>query len=58
MASDINHALSVVVSRILVPKDDLLLLAQEEEEDARLIAIVEEYEVNGRSYINNDEMTL
>ena len=58
MASDTNYASSVAASRTLVPEDDPLLLAQEEEEDARLIAVVEEYKVDGRSCVNNDETTL
>jgi hypothetical protein len=48
----------VAISQILVPEDDPLFLAQEKEEDAYLIAIVEEYKVDGRSCINNDKIIL
>jgi hypothetical protein len=47
----------VVVPQILVPEDDPLLLAQEEEENACFIAVMEEYEVDGCSCINNNKTT-
>jgi hypothetical protein len=42
----------------LVSEEDPLLLAQEEEEDARLIAAETQYEVDGRSCVDDDETTL
>lgn len=42
----------------LVPSEDALLLIQEEEEDARLLAADEDYEVDGRSCVDDDETTL
>ncbi|OBT97665.1 hypothetical protein VE01_04423 [Pseudogymnoascus verrucosus] len=42
----------------LVPSKDALLLIQEEEEDARLLAADEDYEVDGRSCVDDDETTL
>jgi hypothetical protein len=39
---------------LYIPEDPTLLLAQEDEEDARLLAMAEEYEINGRSYVDND----
>jgi hypothetical protein len=43
---------------LYIPEDPTLLLAQEDEEDARLLAMAEEYEINGRSCVDDDETTL
>ncbi|OBT48771.1 hypothetical protein VE00_00842 [Pseudogymnoascus sp. WSF 3629] len=42
----------------LILSEDALLSIQEEEEDARLLAANEEYEVDGRSCVDDDETTL
>jgi hypothetical protein len=46
------------VREVLEQLEDPHLLVQEEEEDARLLAAEEQYEVDGRSYIDDDETTL
>ena len=38
--------------------EDALLLIQEEEEDAHLLATNEDYEIDGRSCVDDDETTL